>query len=139
MLRLSSKVVTEGFGANCFWNDTKPFCLNFDKQVQNSSQFLISGILVHCCNIFLLPYCFCCSTSRFQRCHRWGLSVLVRRSSCRRGKLKPIYWSTLNQKIYEFEVCCFIAFVKVHIFWEGHKILRNLPLTFDYRKVEIER
>ena len=22
--------------------------------------------------------------------------------------------------------------VKVHIFWEGHKILRNLPLTFDY-------
>ena len=23
-------------------------------------------------------------------------------------------------------------FRKVHIFWEGHKILRNLPLTFDY-------
>ena len=22
-------------------------------------------------------------------------------------------------------------FSKVHIFWEGHKILRNLPLTFD--------
>ena len=22
--------------------------------------------------------------------------------------------------------------VKVHIFWEGHKILRNLNLTFDY-------
>ena len=22
--------------------------------------------------------------------------------------------------------------VKVHIFWEVHKILRNLPLTFDY-------
>ena len=22
-------------------------------------------------------------------------------------------------------------FCKVHIFWEGHKILRNLPLTFD--------
>ena len=22
---------------------------------------------------------------------------------------------------------------KVHIFWEGHKILRNLPLTFDCR------
>ena len=21
---------------------------------------------------------------------------------------------------------------KVHIFWEGHKIFRNLPLTFDY-------
>ena len=23
-------------------------------------------------------------------------------------------------------------FCKVHIFWEGHKILRNLHLTFDY-------
>ena len=23
-------------------------------------------------------------------------------------------------------------FYKVHIFWAGHKILRNLPLTFDY-------
>ena len=23
-------------------------------------------------------------------------------------------------------------FDKVHIFWEGHKILRNLPLTFDF-------
>ena len=23
------------------------------------------------------------------------------------------------------------AKIKVHIFWEGHKILRNLPLTFD--------
>ena len=29
--------------------------------------------------------------------------------------------------------CCWISWViKVHIFWEGHKILRNLPLTFDY-------
>ena len=29
---------------------------------------------------------------------------------------------------------CFITilFIKVHIFWEGHKILRNLYLTFDY-------
>ena len=26
----------------------------------------------------------------------------------------------------------YIANVKVHIFWEGHKILRNLHLTFDY-------
>ena len=25
-----------------------------------------------------------------------------------------------------------LKYVKVHIFWEGHKILRNLPLTFDY-------
>ena len=27
--------------------------------------------------------------------------------------------------------------VKVHIFWEGHKILQNLPLTFDYSKRKI--
>ena len=25
-----------------------------------------------------------------------------------------------------------LFFVKVHIFWEGHKILRNLHLTFDW-------
>ena len=24
------------------------------------------------------------------------------------------------------------SLVKVHIFWEGHKILRNFPLIFDY-------
>ena len=23
-------------------------------------------------------------------------------------------------------------YIKVHIFWEGHKILQNLHLTFDY-------
>ena len=27
---------------------------------------------------------------------------------------------------------CIEIKIKVHIFWEGHKILRNLPLTFDY-------
>ena len=25
-----------------------------------------------------------------------------------------------------------VVFDKVHIFWEGHKILRNLHLTFDF-------
>ena len=69
----------------------------------NSSKFCFSGILVHCCNIFLLPYCFCCSTSRFQRCHRWGLSVLVRCSSCRRGKfLNLFHWCLKNQIIMRF-------------------------------------
>ena len=29
-------------------------------------------------------------------------------------------------------IICIGLFGKVHIFWEGHKILRNLPLTFDY-------
>ena len=24
-----------------------------------------------------------------------------------------------------------MVIIKVHIFWEGHEILRNLPLTFD--------
>ena len=26
---------------------------------------------------------------------------------------------------------------KVHIFWEGHKILRNLPLTFDWHYIKV--
>ena len=32
-----------------------------------------------------------------------------------------------------FPVSCHVSHstCKVHIFWEGHKILRNLPLTFD--------
>ena len=29
-----------------------------------------------------------------------------------------------------------VSFIKVHIFWEGHKILRNLPLTFDCKYVQ---
>ena len=27
---------------------------------------------------------------------------------------------------------CDLMFFKVHIFWEGHKILQNLHLTFDW-------
>ena len=27
-------------------------------------------------------------------------------------------------------------FVKVHIFWEGHKILRNIHLTFDWHYIQ---
>ena len=29
-------------------------------------------------------------------------------------------------------LCTYARFSKVHIFWAGHKILRNLHLTFDY-------
>ena len=30
------------------------------------------------------------------------------------------------------QYCSRMIVSKVQIFWEGHKILRNLPLTFDY-------
>ena len=37
------------------------------------------------------------------------------------------------QKIVGDFVSFFLPlFIKVHIFWEGHKVLRNLHLTFDY-------
>ena len=29
----------------------------------------------------------------------------------------------------------FKMIIKVHIFWEGHKILRNLSLTFDWHYI----
>ena len=35
---------------------------------------------------------------------------------------------------YKIQFFIIICSLKVHIFWEGHKILRNLPLTFDYSK-----
>jgi hypothetical protein len=39
---------------------------------------------------------------------------------------RPVYYSILNSLDQRSQ---YIS--KVHIFWEGHKILRNLPLTFD--------
>lgn len=104
-LRWLSKVVTEGFGANCFEISMTPnlSASTLNGKFKFKQIFVFSGILVHCCNIFLLPYCFCCSTSRFQRCHRWGLSVLVRCSSCRRGKfLNLFHWCLKNQIIMRF-------------------------------------
>ena len=37
-----------------------------------------------------------------------------------------IFWVQIHD-LYSYQILC----NKVHIFWEGHKILRNLPLTFD--------
>ena len=36
-----------------------------------------------------------------------------------------------SQILHYLTACHYIFLFKVHIFWEGHKILRNLPLTFD--------
>ena len=33
----------------------------------------------------------------------------------------------------------FLVCFKVHIFWEGHKILQNLQLTFDKSRVKISQ
>ena len=40
-------------------------------------------------------------------------------------------YSTIYLNKTEESFSGFFFFFKVHIFWEGHKILRNLPLTFD--------
>ena len=37
----------------------------------------------------------------------------------------------LVHKVYPLNFLSFDFIGKVHIFWEGHKILRNLHLTFD--------
>ena len=42
------------------------------------------------------------------------------------SSFRIMLWTTVQ---WEF----FFSFIKVHIFWEGHKILWNLPLTFEYR------
>ena len=39
---------------------------------------------------------------------------------------------TLRKSSWNFRPLWLSIKNKVHIFWEGHKILQNLPLTFDY-------
>ena len=52
---------------------------------------------------------------------------------------KVLHWTSLNEEIHtlvaEFFAVLFsnrLSNHKVHIFWEGHNILRNLHLTFVY-------
>ena len=33
---------------------------------------------------------------------------------------------------YFYQIACFDKWIKVHIFWEGHKILWNLHQLFDW-------
>ena len=49
--------------------------------------------------------------------------VILKIYHCNFEKISAKIWSSLH--------LCFDVF-KVHIFWEGRKILRNPPLTFDY-------
>ena len=59
--------------------------------------------------------------------NRW-IFVSVPNVICRFGSSGPI-------QINLFQSPCFwkivMFYFKVHIFWEGHKILQNFPLTFD--------
>ena len=90
------------------------------------------------------------------------LSSLIWKKICKSlDKIRKSYWATitsmacvgslklwvqmtskssnLNEKIKYFAVKLpkfhgyTLGDCRVHIFWEGHKILRDLPLTFDYR------
>ena len=42
--------------------------------------------------------------------------------------LQSLYSSAASNDLFKKV----LPYVKVHIFWEGHKVLRNLPLTFDH-------
>ena len=49
------------------------------------------------------------------------------------GNISKIFVGTWHEQL-SYNICyLFTKFVcKVHIFWEGHKIFRNLHFTFDY-------
>ena len=52
---------------------------------------------------------------------------IINRKKCTRVLILIFILSHLEKKCTKSSA--FLS--KVHIFWEGHKILRNLPLTFD--------
>ena len=56
----------------------------------------------------------------------WFLMRLIRRCDLQSKKLRKFksILSWLDLEIFRFPF-------KVHIFWKDHKILRNIPLTFD--------
>ena len=42
---------------------------------------------------------------------------------------------TLHDGNFNLEDTLFLQFIKVHIFWEDHKILRNLHQLFDWQYI----
>ena len=61
-----------------------------------------------------------------QRC------LYFRFTLCNKIGITSVTCCHLNQrKLYNKDIPYLQIIIKVHIFWEGHIILRNLPLTFD--------
>ena len=58
-------------------------------------------------------------------------------------KISKTYFLALKKRTKKFAWFCkdlkcvlkWRYFIKVHIFWEGHKIMRNLHLTFDWHYI----
>ena len=67
--------------------------------------------------------------ARFNMRHTVGYPNL---DSTQEVELKSLHVQTWTFLFPNFVICDKNPpFIKVHIFWEGHKILRNLHLTFD--------
>ena len=58
-----------------------------------------------------------------------GVGVLLRKAALASTPTMEISKSGEKWKMVTSTI---LKVNKVHIFWEGHKISRNLPLTFDY-------
>ena len=109
---------------------------NFMTWTQATSYITQCGILMN----FLSTVFFTTSWD-----YVFSLNVAFWRIFCRLFSAIPLcillFFAVVNQKS---KLRCFVAesreitiewnnfWSKVHIFWEGHKILRNLPLTFDH-------
>ena len=77
----------------------------------------------------------------------WQISALTSKKWSNQRKIEALYYTKIAHNWYSYLSIFFSCVLenlwqqncilklpdlyKVHIFWEGHKILRNLPLTFD--------
>ena len=78
---------------------------------RNSSAIKIKS----CWEVFSLRAKFFLELARRRRVAAWGIKISFRFQN----------WS-FNNYVEKLR-----PHFKVHVFWEGHKILRNLPITFD--------
>ena len=64
--------------------------------------------------------------------HDWIKNVTHKKLHRQKGQILPLKWQknkTEQKQSWQMIKCTAIS-IKVHIFWEGHTILRNLHLTF---------
>ena len=80
---------------------------------------MVCGIFTHDLSIFLSS-CHC-------HAHTWHRFLESAETQC--------YICTLYDMIFFSWSTFSLVDCKVHIFWEGHKILRNFHLTYDWRNI----
>ena len=70
---------------------------------------------------------------------KWSTRSLVTNWCNETGRCHVIFflWKEYFTNLLENKLLCqiFVFRVKVHIFWEGHKILRNLHQLFDWQYI----